>query len=200
METNRMKLDGRMIVNFDFDAFYAWARKNDITLCEITDELGYNHSYFSNARTINRLRLAAYKNIMTIYKDIIKEDFLIHETEPEAPKPKKPETIFDEFGKVVTRKGHIYKVIDKRYPNDPPHLYLALSSDEMGSNKYILGTFLRDNYNDAYDDVFRLSNKWCISVDRLTYLDRFRFTEDVAYLPDDILDAIDDALAKRLGL
>lgn len=195
METNKMKLDGRMIVNFDFDAFYAWARKNDIDICNISDKLGYNHSYFSNAKSKNRLRLAAYKSVMTIYKDIIDEDFLIYER---MPKPKKPETIIDKFGRVVTRRGHIYKVIDRKKHSTA--LFLVLSPDEMGSNKYILGTFLNDYLNDTYDDVFRISDKWCVSVDRLTYVDRVRFAEDMAYLPDVILDAIDSELAKRLGL
>lgn len=200
METNKMELDGRMIINFDFDAFYAWARKNDIEIGEIADKLGYNRSYFSNARAKNRLRLGAYRSVMTIYKDIINDDFLIYETEQEAPKPKKPETIFDEFGRVVTRRGHIYKVMDKRYPDNPPYLFLVLSPDEMGSNKFILGTFLNNHLDDTYDDVFRISNKWCVSVDRLTYVDRVRFADDMAYLPDDILDAINAKLAKRLGL
>ena len=72
---------GRMISNFDYDAFNKWCENKGVYSAVIARELGYNSSFFSNCKTRNAIKIGVYKSLLTLY-GLPEGSFLKDEKEP----------------------------------------------------------------------------------------------------------------------
>ena len=86
-----------MMKNFDYDALLKWAENHDTTIAEISRSLGFNSSYFTNAKKRNRLPKSSYNFLLMKYslpdgsfikkeQEIVKEAVQVEEKTVDADK------------------------------------------------------------------------------------------------------------------